>query len=64
MAMNTTKPKMQCPNCGAEMNRHAEKIDYTAELKDPQSVDLMLGGVIEEFHTCPKCGSNASRRGS
>lgn len=57
------KPKMKCPACGAEMNQHAEKLDYTAALRDRQSVDPQLGGVIEEFHTCPKCGSNASRRG-
>jgi predicted RNA-binding Zn-ribbon protein involved in translation (DUF1610 family) len=62
--MATTKPKMKCPNCGADMNQHAEKIDYTTTLKDPQSVDPVLGGVIEEFHACPKCGSNASRKGT
>ena len=53
---------MKCPNCGAEMNQHAEKIDYTAGLKDPQFTDPVMGGVIEEFHTCQKCGSNGTRR--
>jgi len=39
------KPKMICPVCGAEMNHHATKIDY--------SVD---DGVVQEVHTCPHCG--------
>ena len=60
--MKTSRPKMKCPNCGAEMNQHAEKIDYTAGLKDPQFIDPVMGGVIEEFHTCQKCGSNGTRR--
>jgi len=40
-----SKPKMICPVCGAEMNEHAMKIDY--------SVD---DGVVQEVHTCPHCG--------
>ena len=52
---------MKCPNCGVEMNQHAVKIDYTAALREPQAADPVLGGVLEEFHTC-KCGSGASRR--
>jgi C4-type Zn-finger protein len=39
------KPKLICPVCGAEMNHHAMKIDY--------SVD---DGVVQEVHTCPHCG--------
>ena len=39
------KPKLICPVCGAEMNEHAMKIDY--------SVD---DGVVQEVHTCPHCG--------
>lgn len=53
---------MKCPRCGAEMNMHAEKVDYTAALKDPKAVDPVLGGVVKEFHTCSKCGGSASRR--
>jgi hypothetical protein len=44
------------------MNFHAEKIDYTATLSDPDAVDADLGGVIEEAHTCPGCGKTATRR--
>ena len=54
--------KMICPRCGVEMNRHAEKIDYTAALADPEAFDLDFGGVVEEFHTCSQCGQTLSRR--
>jgi len=37
------------------MNRHAEKIDYRAALADPTAADPWLGGVLDEFHTCPNC---------
>lgn len=48
------KTKMICPNCGAEMNHHAMKIDYSVE--DPALTDPVFGGVVEEVHTCPNCG--------
>jgi len=54
--------KMICPRCGAEMNRHAEKIDYAAGRGEPDAFDPELGGVVEEFHTCPGCGLTLSRR--
>jgi ribosomal protein S27AE len=53
---------MKCQRCGAEMNQHAEKINYNDALKDPTDVDPSLGGVLEEFHTCPRCGNGASRK--
>ena len=56
------KQKVKCPACGAEMNHHAEKIDYTAALADPNAMDPELGGVMEEVHTCPKCGDVETRR--
>jgi predicted RNA-binding Zn-ribbon protein involved in translation (DUF1610 family) len=40
-----SKPKMICPVCGAEMNHHAMKIDYSVDDEAPQ-----------EVHTCPHCG--------
>lgn len=46
--------KMICPECGAEMNHHAAKVDYGVE--DPTLVDPVFGGVVEEVHTCPECG--------
>lgn len=55
----TKAEKMICPACGAEMNHHADKIDYGIE--DPSLVDPVFGGVLEEAHTCPKCGHNSVR---
>lgn len=54
--------RMICPDCGVEMNQHAEKIDYTAALDDPEAVDTDLGGVLEEVHGCPVCGKTLMRR--
>jgi rubrerythrin len=54
--------KMICPVCGAQMNQHAEKIDYTAALDDPEAVDKDLGGVLEEVYGCPVCGHTQVRR--
>jgi predicted RNA-binding Zn-ribbon protein involved in translation (DUF1610 family) len=56
--------KMICPDCGLEMNHHAEKIDYAAAFDDPAAIDPELGGVLEEAHTCPGCGKTALRRAS
>ena len=45
--------KRRCPNCGAEMNHHAMKIDYG---DDRDTFDPVFGGVLKEAHTCPNCG--------
>jgi ribosomal protein S27AE len=58
----TERGKMVCPDCGAEMNRHAEKLDYTVESSDAEAFDPELGGVVQELHTCPECGRTLSRR--
>jgi ribosomal protein S27AE len=56
----TTRPTMICPKCGSEMNEHAEKLlDPTSP---QEAADPALGGLLEEFHTCPNCGANASRQ--
>jgi len=49
-----SKPKMICPDCGAEMNQHAVKIDYGVD--DPKFVDRVFGGALKEAHACPECG--------
>ena len=54
--------RIPCPGCGAEMNRHAEKVDYTAGLAEPAAVDPDLGGVLEEMHQCPKCPEVVAQR--
>ena len=53
---------MICPRCGVEMNRHAEKVDYSAGPADPEAADPDFGGVVEEFYTCPECGQTLARR--
>ena len=50
--------KMRCPDCGAEMNHHADKIVYDAAPGDDASDE---GGRILEAHTCPGCGRSATR---
>jgi transposase-like protein len=45
------KSKMTCPNCGAEMNHHAMKIDYRTG--DPE---------LQEVHTCTGCGRTELRQ--
>lgn len=59
--MTTTKA-MMCPQCGIEMNYHAEKIDYMTVATDPKAIDPDFGGVLEEIHTCPECGDTGARR--
>jgi ribosomal protein S27AE len=54
--------KMICPDCGVEMNHHADKIDYTVALEEPSLVDPFFGGVLEEAHTCPECGTTELRK--
>lgn len=55
--------KMNCRDCGGEMNHHAEKIDYTAALDAPERLDPVLGGLVKEVHTCPQCGRTELRTG-
>ncbi len=59
--MAKTREKMICPDCGVEMNHHADKIDYTAH-DEAQAIDPDFGGVVEEAHTCPVCGRTHTRR--
>ena len=53
------REKMTCPDCGVEMNYHAEKIDYS--VADLSKVDPAFGGIVEEVHTCPLCGRTHTR---
>jgi ribosomal protein S27AE len=56
----TIDDKMICPKCRVEMNHHSDKLVYTTESQTVR-MDETLGGYLEEFHTCPKCGGVASR---
>jgi ribosomal protein S27AE len=58
MASQTKIEKMICPKCGAEMNHHADKVI----LGDAAAGDRSeFGGVVEELHRCPACGTGATR---
>jgi endogenous inhibitor of DNA gyrase (YacG/DUF329 family) len=54
--------KMQCPQCGVDMNHHADKLVYPTCPADAAKIDRELGGMVEEIHTCPECGKSHSRR--
>jgi hypothetical protein len=56
-------PKLRCAACGAEMNRHAEKLVHPDSPAELRLVDPALGGLIEETHARPGCGAVQSRRG-
>ena len=60
--MSTESSPMICARCGAEMNHHAEKLLQPMGPLDDAWVDPVLGGIIEELHTCPACGASGSRR--
>ncbi|HEU4387756.1 MAG TPA: hypothetical protein VFV34_08165 [Blastocatellia bacterium] len=53
--------KMICPDCGAEMNHHADKIDYAAGIADPAAIDPAFDGVVQAMHCCPGCGRSEVR---
>ena len=56
--------EMVCAKCGAVMNRHAEKLDYSEEPADTSEIESTLGGGLLEIHMCPRCGWTDSRRAS
>jgi ribosomal protein S27AE len=62
--MSTEASPMICPRCGAEMNHHAEKLLHPTGSAEEACMDPVLGGIVEELHTCPACGTGASRRAS
>jgi hypothetical protein len=51
--------KIICPICGAELNHHANKIDYSDD--DPALIDPVFGGQVKEMYTCPHCGHTELR---
>lgn len=52
---------MICPKCGADMNEHGERVLEPRTMREVESIDRTLGGVLHEMHSCPACGANASR---
>ena len=57
-----TATRLRCPKCGAEMNHHANKVDYASGHADPDTVDPVFNGVLQEVYQCPNCGNIELRR--
>jgi predicted RNA-binding Zn-ribbon protein involved in translation (DUF1610 family) len=60
--MSKQKSKMICPNCGAEMNHHADKLVDPITEEDRRHFNPNLGGVVNEIYYCPSCGGVESRQ--
>lgn len=56
--------KIVCSKCGTQMNHHADKLDFTTVLTEPDAINPEFGGILEQVHTCPKCGNTEVRRAS
>ena len=59
--MASKQNPMNCSKCGAVMNEHAERAFDPRSLEEVQKMDVALGGVVYEVHSCPACGASASR---
>ena len=53
--------RIKCPECGIEMNPHAEKRRDPRSSEEAARMDTALGGLIEEVHMCPECGHVEAR---
>jgi hypothetical protein len=58
---HTSIERMKCPECGAEMNPHAEKLIAPRTFSEAEAADWDVGGIVEEIHQCPACGWVESR---
>jgi ribosomal protein S27AE len=58
--MATNEQAMICPYCGIPMNHHANKAVYGSG-DEPAGAGDSLYEIIEEFHTCPRCGRSGMR---
>jgi len=56
-----TRNPMICPRCGIPMNHHAEKLVEPRDEDEARRSMTPFGGVIEEIHTCGRCGCVLSR---
>ena len=57
----TSRQAMKCPECGGDMNHHADKVVTGGDPLAPHRVDPVFDGVVHEAHACPKCGAVAVR---
>ncbi|MBV9924229.1 MAG: hypothetical protein JOZ96_04245 [Acidobacteria bacterium] len=51
---------LNCPDCGTQMNHHADKPDRGAAAAD-DSPDAAEDFPVIEAHSCPACGRTATR---
>jgi hypothetical protein len=59
---NKSKPPMICPDCGRQMNFHAEKINQSASGSRHSGSGAEFHEVVDEIHACPACATIATRR--
>jgi NAD(P)H-dependent FMN reductase len=52
MSDANTHPPMMCAACGAPMNQHAQKVDFSS----PMTPDPVFYGTVQEIHQCANCG--------
>ena len=57
----SNKEPLICKRCGAVMNHHADKVDYSVE---DSADDSVFGGALQEVHTCPHCGNTIATSAS
>ena len=50
---------MNCPGCGAVMNRHAEKVVLPRTPAEVAAVDAGLDGAVVAEYACAPCGTLA-----
>ncbi|MDD5543961.1 MAG: hypothetical protein PHX83_12375 [Acidobacteriia bacterium] len=56
------KKRINCEKCDVPMNFHAEKLVDPVNPGEEAFVDPHLGGIVEEYHSCPDCGETTSIR--
>jgi hypothetical protein len=45
-----------CPNCGVEMNHHADKVNEVILIQTQKVLGENFNGVIEAVYACATCG--------
>jgi len=54
--------QMMCPRCGAQMNHHAEKVEFSSVRDGLTATDRTLDGILQNVYACPNCGGIEMRR--
>jgi predicted RNA-binding Zn-ribbon protein involved in translation (DUF1610 family) len=53
------RERIDCPDCGIEMDFHPVTKDDNLMRADLGCGDNLLGGILDEFYSCPECGRTA-----